>query len=41
MIQCMLSLEMEKMFSDYHLPPEVVRGLYFHGRDIYFAMKYF
>ena len=25
----------------FYLPPEVARGAYFHGRGVFFAMKYF
>ena len=25
----------------FYLPPKVARCAYFHGRDIFFAMKYF
>ena len=28
-------------FRDIYLPPEFARGAYFHGRDVFFAMKYF
>ena len=38
----LLTVHIDQLASEHaYLPPEVVRGAYFHGRGVFLGMKYF
>ena len=40
-VHCIAQVDYHCLVPVYYLPPKVARGAYFHGRDVFCAMKYF